>query len=170
MGQIFRLTDSRLPATITFPDGTVVPLNGQYFIVQRVSTRLYAGADAREYTIDWGDGPVARLTTTRPAKPAVPDPAVQIIVTMSDVGPPPDSSQVVTAQFARSDGTAVKLPGRTVLFSLQVVNSSMVTVTGQGSLSATAVTSDLNGQARTVLTTGSVTGLKYFVSASSPVI
>ena len=46
----------------------------------------------------------------------------------------------------------------------------MVTVAGQGSLSAVAVTSDLNGQARTVLTTGAITGLKYFVSASSPVI
>jgi hypothetical protein len=170
VGQVFRLTDSRLPTAITFPDGTIAPFNGQYFVIQRVATRLYAGADAREYTLDWGDGAVARLTTTRPAKPAVPDPAVQINVTMSDVGPPPDSSQVVTAQFARSDGTAVKLPGRTVLFSLEVVNSSMVAVTGQGSLSAVAVTSDLNGQARTVLTTGTVTGLKYFVSASSPVI
>jgi hypothetical protein len=159
-GQVVQITDARLPPW----------LNGLWFVIQRVATKLYPGTDQQEYTIDWGDGPVQRLTTRPDPKVPTPDPAVQLYVVLQDATPAPGTQQVVAAQLVSQAGTAWAIPNRTVNWTVQAVDASYTPVPGQGSCDPPVSTTDQTGKARTTFTAGSVAGLQYFIYVDSPAI
>jgi len=161
-GQLVQITDSRLPAT----------LNGKYFVIQRVSTTLIPGADVREYTIDWGDGPTSRYTMQPPkggGDVRWPPPVNRVVIDTFDLAPGPNSTQTITAQLTDKAGAPWRIPGKVVKWTLEVYNSAGTLITGQGSLIPEVSATDSEGRARTVLTTGAMTGLVYFIFADVPV-
>jgi hypothetical protein len=160
VGQLMQLVDARLPAA----------LNGRYFVIQRVATRLLPGTDLREYDLDWGDGPVARSTQQAREKPGTPPPMTQIIVLPQDVTPKPETTQVVVGQLASMSGAPWAIPNKVVNWTLIALDSNNALVTGQGFLDPLTSTTDSAGKARTVLTTGARTDVTYFVFADSPVL
>jgi hypothetical protein len=159
-GQVVQITDARLPPA----------LNGLRYIIQRVATKLYSGTDSREYTLDWGDGAVQRLTTAPDPKVPTPDPAVQMYVIVADHLPAPGAKQVVTAQLVSQAGVPWPIPNRVVNWTVQAVNASYTAVPGQGSCDPPASTTDQTGKARTTFTAGSQTGLTYFIYTDTPAI
>lgn len=157
-GQVVKITDARLPDE----------LNGLQFMIQRVAARVYSGRDLLEYTIDWGDGAVQRLTTASAHKVPTPDPAVQLYVIWSDLQPAPGSQQIVTAQLVSKNGDPWPIPNRIVNWTLLAVDEFYTVVTGQGTLDPPASTTDQTGKARTTFTAGARSGLSYFAYCDSP--
>lgn len=156
-GQIFNLVDDRLPSF----------LNGKYFMIQRVSGNLIPGQDLREYTLDWGDGPTSRYTAQRRSTDdgAFPPPATQIVISVFDLAPGPNSSQTIIGQMVNGLGQPWAVGGKVVKWTLEVYDNVGAIVVGQGTLTPEVSPTDANGRARTVLKTGSRTGLVYFVFA-----
>lgn len=159
VGQIFTLTDHRLPAS----------MNGRKFLIQKVTPMIDEGAIVR-YQIDFGDGPMQRAAGSPKPRPRVPEPAVQLLITAPDLGPNPHDSQVIMAQLVdRSNNAPWKIPGKIVQWSLTVVDKFGNPVSGQGSIDPMVSTTDRSGAARTTLTAGSRTGLRYSVVGDIPV-
>jgi hypothetical protein len=158
VGELVQITDSRMPTG----------LSGRYFVIQRVSTKLIAGSTLREYDIDFGDGPVSRYTYQQPAagdSGSFPPPATMVEIQAFDLSPGPNSTQTIVGQLIAKDGTPWEIADKVVKWTLEVYDSVGTLVTGQGSLEPTVSGTDAHGRARTVLTTGSMTGLVYFVFA-----
>lgn len=144
-------------------------MNGKRFLIQRIGTEFYQGG-VRKYTIDWGDGPTQRASAQPHPRPRVPEPAVQLLITAPDLGPNPHDSQIITAQLVdRSSNAPWKIPGKVVQWNLTVVDKFGNPVHGQGSLDPLVSTTNRSGTARTVLTAGSRTGLRYSVDGDIPV-
>lgn len=160
-GQIVHLYDQRLPSF----------LNDRDFIIQRVQTQLIAGQDLREYTIDWGDGPVSRYTNQARGSGddgSFPPPAVAFFIDAFDLSPGPNSVQTITGQMVAKDGTPWRIPDKVVKWTLEVYDSTGAIVTGMGQIDPEVSATDANGRARTVLTTGATPGLVYFVFGAIP--
>jgi hypothetical protein len=164
VGQLVRITDARLPAT----------LNGRRFVIQRVSPGLIAATDDRIYTIDFGDGPVARQSARRAPKDKVPDNmasgTTQMYILEADVLPKPNTSQVITAQLVSNAGIPWAILDKVVNWSLLVYDSDFNVVEGQGVLEPPVSQTDREGKARTVLTTGPASDLIYFIYTDTPAI
>ena len=161
-GQLVQICDVRLPTA----------LNGKFFVIQRVASRLIAGNDVREYDIDWGDGSVGRSTTQQP-KPIVGNwvgPLTKIVILTKDVSPKPNESQVIVGQLSTMSGDPIQLSDRVVNWDLVVLDGNNNVVVGQGFIAPSSSTTDASGQARTKLTTGSRTGLTYYVYGDTPVV
>jgi len=157
VGQIVKITDSRLPAE----------LNGMSFFIQRVATKQHSETPVREYRIDYGDGPQSRWSAQ--PKPTsqdftFPPPAIQIDIQEFDLSPGPNSKQTIVGQLVAKDGTPWEIPGKVVKWSLEAYNAANVLVT-EGTLSPGESATDRHGRARTVLTTGPTPGLVYFIFA-----
>lgn len=156
-GQTLKITDARLPAE----------LNGRYFVIQRVSGVLLAGNDLRKYTLDFGDGPQSRWSMqAKTGDITWPPPFAYIEIDVFDLSPGPSSVQRITGRMVSPDGTPWKIAGKTVNWSFKCYNSAGVEQTGQGTLEPTVSVTDKNGRAYTKLTTGSGTGLVYYVFAN----
>lgn len=160
VGQLVRIQDARLPAV----------LNGRYFVIQRVGATLIPGNDVREYTIDWGDGPVSRYSAQKRDRESNPPPVVGVLVTVEDVGPEPGTSQKVTGQLINPAGLPWPIPGKTVDWSLEVLDLNGNIIGGQGALSPIASITDQAGKAYTTLTAGDQLGLTYIVFANVAVV
>lgn len=158
VGQLVQITDERLPAS----------LNGRFFVIQRVQSKLIATTDVREYTLDWGDGPVSRFSAQKRERPSTPPPTIGVLVTEEDVAPAPLSSQKITGQLINKAGLPWAIADKTVNWELLVLDSGG-NVCDQGSLSPMTSTTDRNGTAYTTLTAGAGLGLTYFVYATVPV-
>lgn len=160
-GQLIKITDARLPTE----------LNGKYFIIQSVKTKLNAEAPSgyeRDYTLGFGDGPKSRYSAdTAQAGGGVnwPPPAIQIDVAAHDLSPGPGSTQVITGQLIDGSGKPWAISGKTVDWSFECYNRLGVLQTGQGSIAPTVSITDKYGRARTKLTTGAGTNLVYYVFA-----
>lgn len=155
VGQIVHLFDSRLPSF----------LNDRDFIVQRVQVQLIAGQDLREYTIDWGDGPVSRYTAQARGSGddgSFPPPATEFDVLTFDLSPGPNSKQVITGQMVAKDGTPWRIPDKVVKWTLQCYDS-FGGIVNEGTIDPEVSATDANGRARTTFTAGPDAGLVYFV-------
>lgn len=161
-GQVFTLTDARLPAE----------LNGRTFIIQRVGMgKLFPGTDVREYTLDFGDGPVARSSAQARPKAATPPPANKFVVKNPKATPRTSTTQPIEAQFTSPNNTPIKVPDKVVDWTLEVTDAvTDAVVTGQGSLTPTQSVTDREGIARTTLNHGDQSNLIYRVTASNAVV
>lgn len=158
VGELVRVADSRMPGD----------LSGRYFVVQRVAAKLIAGSEVREYDIDFGDGPVSRYSyqpSSGGDDGSFPPPVTQVEVQAFDLSPGPNSTQTIIGQLIAKDGTPWEIADKVVKWTLEVYDSLGAAVTGQGTLSPEVSGTDAHGRARTVLRTGSMTGLVYFVFA-----
>lgn len=160
VGQLLHIKDARLPAN----------MNDRWYIIQRVQAKQQPVQDMREYTIDWGDGPVQRSSSLKPKKPPTPPPADGFYIDIAEVQPAPGFTQVVIAQLINGYGQAWAIPDKVVNWKLIALDKDWNTVAGQGLLDPTTSTTDDKGQARTVFTAGDQTGLIYFIYCDSPVI
>lgn len=152
--QVFTLTDQRLPES----------MNGKEFLIQSVRISLLEGG-TRQYSIDYGDGPVQRSAASPSPRPRVPDPAVQVLVTAPDLGPAPGDSQVITAQLTDRSGNAWAVPGKTMDFSLAQTDGEGNPIDAGGTLDPMVAVTDRAGTAHTTLTAGDLTNVKYTVTA-----
>jgi hypothetical protein len=162
VGQLVQISDARLPTA----------LDGRYFMIQRVRTTLLEGTEIRVYDIDWGDGPTSRYTMQPPkggGEVTWPNPVTEVVIEARDLAPGPNATQVIIGQLMSKSGEPWKIAGKVVKWSLEVYNSGGTQVTGQGELDPEVSATDANGRARTTLTTGTQTGLVYFVFADVPV-
>lgn len=158
VGQLVQVADPRMPTG----------LSGRYFVIQRVAAKLIEGSDAREYDLDFGDGPVSRYSYQAfggTDNGDFPPPVVQIDIQAFDLTPGPNSKQTIVGQLVAKDGTPWEIADKVVKWTLEVYNSAGGAVTGQGSVAPEISGTDSHGRARTVLTTGATSGLVYFVFA-----
>ena len=159
VGQKVPITDARLPAD----------LNGRPYVIQRVQMNLLEGG-WRVYTLDWGDGPVQRVSSQGPPKPITNAPAIQLVVSVPNTTPQPGETQTATAQMTDGSGSPWKVPDRAVSWTLNVVDLLGNPVAGQGSLSTLTSVTDRNGQAFTAFTAGTRRDLQYTILAQTPVL
>jgi hypothetical protein len=159
-GQLVKVTDSRLPS----------PLNGAYYVIQRVSGTLIAAQDMRRYTIDFGDGPKSRYTGQRPPQPVKwPSPAAYIDIKVYDLSPGPNSSQRITAQLVANDGTPWEIAGKSINWRLECYTSPAgVLQPNTGELDPTVSVTDRHGRAYTTFTSADRDDeLVYFIFANT---
>jgi hypothetical protein len=160
-GQALTITDARLPTT----------LDGAAFTIQRVQGTLVAGQSFVKYHLEFGDGPIATFSQKFQQLPAArkvkrQQPAIRYQVRYSEPAVP-STTLTVYAQAVDRSSLPVKVAKKHVVWSLVVTDQNNYVVTGQGSISPTTGTTDADGQAYTVLTTGSQDGLNYAVTAKT---
>lgn len=157
-GQVVKIIDERLPSD----------MNGRYFMIQRVQAKPIEGQDVREYTLDFGDGPVSRWSMKGDEKNdgrgLLPEPGTDIEIKVFDLSPGPNSTQRIQGQIVNKAGAPWRIPGKVVKWSVEAYNSSGARVQS-GSLSPRTSITDANGRAYTKLTTGPETGYVYYVFA-----
>jgi hypothetical protein len=161
-GQLLSITDARLP----------VSLNGYYFPIQRVLGSLVAGQTYAKYTLEWGDGPVGGFSQKFRQTPTVirtnyHTPAIRYRIYYDTPNLQPSTTYTLRAQAINRSNTPVRAANKQVIWSLAVYDQTNALVTGQGSISPTTGITNADGEAYTVLTTGSVQGLRYLVTAKT---
>ncbi len=158
VGQLVRIIDARLPSG----------MNGLYYVIQRVQTKLIKGTTVREYVLDFGDGAVSRYSyqAARRRGAEWPPPANMLWIDAHDLTPGPNSSQTITGQLVNSAGEPWAIAGKVVEWTFEAYNASGVLQSGQGSILPAVSVTDNHGKARTTLKTGSGLNLVYFVFGS----
>ncbi len=161
--QLLSISDARLPASMK-PGGR--------FVIQRVATTLIAGSDVRRYVIDFGDGPVGRMSQGQRKLP--PPPAQQPIVVWTcdweDFGPIAANESrdaVFTPRNGKGDPWGpIGLP---VSFRVEARDSDGNLVPGQGFCTPPDTVTGQDGKLRTTLTAGDQDGLFYQVFVETTV-
>ena len=79
---------------------------------------------------------------------------------------------MITAHLADAPGTTGwKIPGRVFTWELITIDDATgLPIDGMGSLDTLTSTTDLAGLAKVTLTSGSATGVSYFVYAKTPAL
>jgi hypothetical protein len=159
-GQLLSLFDSRLPPS----------LYGRAFPIQRVAGSLKAGQEFREYTLEFGDFPIARFSqkyrTTPQRLPTARLPAKQHVITWPTQHLRPSTAYVLTSQMVDRSGKPVRHGGVSVSWSMAVTNAAGATVS-TGSIAPITSVTDAHGRTAATLTTGSATGLHYRVHCAT---
>ena len=158
VGQAFKLNDVRLPGY----------LNGRYYVIQRVTTTLVPGQNWRVYAIEWGDAPIARLSSRKApgssataTPPALPGRVWE--AAYSEFTPLPSSVVTVVGQLTGDDGTPRRVANVSVSLEILTWDATNTLIAPVGSLSASVVTTDTMGRWTTDLTVGSQLGYSYEV-------
>jgi hypothetical protein len=162
-GQLLTITDARLP------DG----LNGHAFPIQRVAGKLHAGNDFIEYTLEFGDFPIARFSQkyrTTPQRIATARlPATRHHVELPTHHLLPSESYTLYSQMVDHSGKPVRMSGIPVVWTLSVTDNAGAPVSaGYVVPIASPCVTDQHGRTAATLTTGSTTGLHYHVTATTP--
>jgi hypothetical protein len=161
-GQMLTITDARLPAT----------LNGRSFPIQRVSGSLKAGNDFREYTIEFGDFPIARFSQKYRATPqrigTARLPSKEHTIHLPSAVLLPSLTYTVYSQMVDRSKKPVRMSGVPVLWDLTVTDASDATV-GTGTITAinTPCVTDSHGRTAATLVTGATAGLHYHLTATT---
>jgi hypothetical protein len=156
VGQYLKINDVRLPGF----------LNGRYYVIQRVTTTLIPGQNWRVYTIEWGDAPIARLSSRKAPAASTQPPALPGRVweaAYSEFTPLPSSTVTVVGQLTGDDGTPRRVANVTVHLEILTWDETDTPIAPVGSLSADVVLTDTMGAWTTDLTVGSQAGYSYEV-------
>lgn len=154
VGQVVKITDARMPAY----------LNGRYYVIQKVTTKLIPTVNWRVYDLEWGDAPIARSSSRRFNKEKTPDlPGRLWDISGRIQNPLPGSTVTVVGQLTDEKGTAVRVGGVAVKLELHVWDDTGAEVTGVGGISPSDVTSDPMGRWETSMSVSSDEGYYYCV-------
>jgi len=163
VGQYVTIKDDRLPAG----------LNNHQFVIQRVQGKLKAGWDWREYTLEFGDFPIARFSqkyrTTPQRLPSARLPSSRHLVELPTHHLLPSTSYTLYSQMVDHSGKPLRMSGVPVTWALSVTDSTGAPVS-TGSLAPinSPCVTDQHGRTAATLTTGSGTGLHYHCTATTP--
>ena len=148
---------------------------GGNFFIMRCATSFLSGTDVRRVSLDWGTAAKLNTAQRRAAqKSALPAPALGASTqtpASADTSLAAGNSTVVSTQLTNAAGQPWAIAGKTVNWSCEVIDDAGtdVTATTSFTLSPTSSTTDAAGKASTTLTTdAAVTGVQYYVTASTP--
>jgi hypothetical protein len=161
VGQMVTIIDARLPPA----------LNGKTFPIQRVQGKLKAGQEYREYTLEFGDFPIARFSQKYRTSPQrihpTRLPARKHRIYWPSHHLRPSTSYVLYSQMVDHSDKPVRRGGVPVTWSVETKDRAGVNV-GGGTISAHSATTDDHGRTAATLTTAAGTDLHYHVTAKTP--
>jgi hypothetical protein len=161
VGQMLTIHDARLPPA----------LNGKSYPIQRVQGKVKAGWDYREYTLEFGDFPIARFSqkyrTTPQRISATRLPARKHRIYWPTHHLRPSTSYVLRSQMVDHSDKPVRRGGIPVVWSVETKDRAGVNV-GGGTISAHENETDDHGRTAATLTTASGTDLHYHVTVKTP--
>jgi hypothetical protein len=161
-GQLLTIVDARLPAFLT----------GKAFPIQRVSGSLKAGHEYREYTLEFGDFPLARFSQKYRSTPqrmtSARLPTHEHTIHLPSAVLLPSHTYTVYSQMVDHSKKPVRKSGVPVLWGLTVTDASDATV-GTGTITAinTPCVTDNHGRTAATLVTGATVGLHYHLTATT---